>query len=52
MEAEFNEVLKSEQEKHKKEIEELKGEHQKELNTQRHKYEQRIDDLIKIMKNF
>ncbi|KAI5926885.1 hypothetical protein F4810DRAFT_707423 [Camillea tinctor] len=50
MEAEFADVLKSEQARFEKIINELKAQHEKELKQQRDRYEGRIDDLIQILK--
>ncbi|KAI1489710.1 hypothetical protein F5X96DRAFT_639476 [Biscogniauxia mediterranea] len=51
METEFADVLKSEQARFEKIINELKANHEKELKRQRERYEGRIDDLIQILKN-
>ncbi|KAI0596675.1 hypothetical protein F4775DRAFT_290309 [Biscogniauxia sp. FL1348] len=51
MEAEFADVLKSEQARFEKIINELKASHERELKEQRERYEGRIDDLIQILKN-
>ncbi|KAI1496576.1 hypothetical protein F5X99DRAFT_63244 [Biscogniauxia marginata] len=50
MEAEFAEVLKSEQARFDKSMSELRAKHEQELRLQRERYEARIDDLIQIMK--
>ncbi|KAI2623625.1 hypothetical protein GGS26DRAFT_593713 [Hypomontagnella submonticulosa] len=52
MEEEFIVVLRTEKEKHRKEIEALEEEHREQLNEQRHRYEARIDDFAKILKKF
>ncbi|KAI1446701.1 hypothetical protein F5Y02DRAFT_381116 [Annulohypoxylon stygium] len=51
MEEEFEEILKAEKEKFELHIKALKIKHREDLNRQRQRYESRIKDLIKIMKN-